>query len=188
MSESCFVWAAPSLVLAWTYFSIALFSWVSVGDRLRLVLKLAKEVQSCTRAEIIKYWNLKYLCHCKKYWYSIQWSSGNTGPVRWNSQWIESLSDRSILLKSAFIISLEYAEGRHVSFVKIFFYRVFFTSKFTRKIYRVSRKISYNRNPVNSNRSSNSTNLLIHMASLHSIVAMASLMLVYIRALFEVWI
>jgi hypothetical protein len=49
--EGCFVSDAPPLVLAPTVFIIALFSWVSVGDWTRLVLKLAKE---CTRAEIIK--------------------------------------------------------------------------------------------------------------------------------------
>jgi hypothetical protein len=38
----------------------------------------------------------------------------------------------------------------------------------------------------NSKRSSNSTNLLVHMASLHSIVAMASFVYVSIQALFEV--
>jgi hypothetical protein len=109
-------------------------------------------VQSCDRAEIIKYTSLKYLCLCKKYWYSIQWSSGNTGLVRWISRWIDSLSDRSILLKSVFIIYLEYAKVPHVFFLKYFFYRVFCTSKFTSKNISVSRKISYNRNPVKSMR------------------------------------
>jgi hypothetical protein len=52
-SEGCFVSDAPQLVLAPTIFIIALFSWVSVGNRLRLVLKLAKEVQSLTCAENI---------------------------------------------------------------------------------------------------------------------------------------
>jgi hypothetical protein len=90
-SEGCFVSDAPPLVLAPAIFIIALFSWVSVGDRLQLVLKLAKEVQSCTRVEIIKYTSLKYLCLYKNYRYSIYWGSGTTGLVRWNSSWIESL-------------------------------------------------------------------------------------------------
>jgi hypothetical protein len=60
-SEGCFVWAAPPLVLAPTIFIIAHFSWVSVGDRLRLVLKLAKEVQNITRAENILVYILKVL-------------------------------------------------------------------------------------------------------------------------------
>jgi hypothetical protein len=38
----------------------------------------------------------------------------------------------------------------------------------------------------NSNRSSNSTNLTIHMATLHSIAAMCTLVEVNIRVLFEV--
>jgi hypothetical protein len=60
-SKGCFVWGAPPLVLAPTIFIIALFSWVSVGDQLRLVLKLAKEVQNVTRAEnIFKFTYLEY--------------------------------------------------------------------------------------------------------------------------------
>jgi hypothetical protein len=123
-SEGCFVWAAPPLVLAPSIFIIALFSWVSVGDRLRLVLKLAKEVQSCTRAEIIKYSCFKYLCLYKNYRYSIYWGSGSTGPVRWISRWIESLSVRSILLKTVFIIYLEYAKDCHLFL--LFLSRIFY--------------------------------------------------------------
>jgi hypothetical protein len=69
-----------------------------------------EEVQSLTRAEIIKYTYLKYFPSCKYYRYSIQWDSGNTGPVRCNRQWIESQSVETLLLKIVLIIFLEYAE------------------------------------------------------------------------------
>jgi hypothetical protein len=147
-SKGCFVLDAPPMLLAPTIFIIALFSWVSVGNRLRLVLKLAKEGQNVTRAEIFRYRYLKYLPSYKNYWYSIQWRSGNTGLVRWNSRWIDSLSDRRILFQSVFIIYLEYAKVPHVFFFNIFFTACFLLVNLLVKIYCVSRKISYNRNPV----------------------------------------
>jgi hypothetical protein len=65
-----------------------------------------------------------------KYRYSIRWSSGKTGLIRWNRQWIESQSVQRILFKTVFIIYLEYAKDFHLFFIfLIFFYRVFFTSK-----------------------------------------------------------
>jgi hypothetical protein len=101
-------------------------------------------VQNGTRAEIIKYTYSKYLPSYKNCWYSIYWGSGTTWLVWWNSSWIESQSVRRIMFKTVLIIYLEYAKKFHLF---LLFYRAFFTSKNTCKI---SRKISYNWNPVNS--------------------------------------
>jgi hypothetical protein len=53
-------------------------------------------------------------------------------------------------VKTVFIIYLEYAKVPHVSFFKYFFTACFLLVNLLVQIYRVSRKISYNRNPVNS--------------------------------------
>jgi hypothetical protein len=49
-----------------------------------------------------------------------------------------------VMLNTLFIIYLEYAKD----FQLVFFNACFLLVKLTRKIYRVTRKISYNRNPV----------------------------------------
>jgi hypothetical protein len=66
------------------------------------------------------------MCY-NKYRYSVYWANGDTGLLRRNRQWIESLFDRRIMLKSVFIINLEYAKDFHYF---CFFYRAFFTSVF----------------------------------------------------------
>jgi hypothetical protein len=60
-SESCFVWAAPSLLLARTYFIIALNMWFVSWESTLARVKASKRGANVTRAEIIKYANSKYL-------------------------------------------------------------------------------------------------------------------------------
>jgi hypothetical protein len=70
---------------------------------------------------------LKYYVLYKKYRYSIQWCSGNTGLVWRNSPWIEFQSVQRIVHNTVFIIYLEYAKDFHLFF--FFVLRIFLLVK-----------------------------------------------------------
>jgi hypothetical protein len=113
ISEGCFVSdlppaiSHPYLIFETNSWKIRGGSWESTPARVKA---------------IIKYKNLKYLCLYKNCWYS-----GTTGLVRWNSPWIESLSDQRILLLKLYSSSI-------LSMLKIFYFfyfcYIFFTPCF----------------------------------------------------------
>jgi hypothetical protein len=124
------------------------FSWGSNPAR----VKASKEVQNVTRAENILVYILKVL--------SVSIRTTDTpsiGAVVTPDRFGETADGSSLYPTEGYSFRLHSSSSFSMLkfdmlfFLKIFFYRVFFTSKFTSKNNRVSRKISYNRNPVKGN-------------------------------------
>jgi hypothetical protein len=127
MSESCFVWAAPSLLISPLLYNIALGSWDSNPARVNASEKFQYLV--CI---------LKIFILLKNERNSILRNSGYTWLLRWN--WVR-FTCQSKLDIFCLYLCIEMICQRF-SFIFVFLYRVFFTSK------KYALKISYNRNPV----------------------------------------